>query len=273
MQESRHQLRTHENCSAGAVLRKPRHLRLILGVIVVAAATAVPMAGLLPRSQAVVNGSPVDGTPSWAAVFVAPNGGIACSGALIAANAVVTANHDCASPGTRVVVGGAAAQVGGGVVVGVARITSHPQQDLAIHFLDRSVGLTPISIGSGDPSSDPMSFIPFTVYGSGRVNDLNETPPLYDGRLRTAVGLVAQCDSRFGVAAPQFCLKPQSIQAPCRGDSGAPLVAAGHLMAVFRAVLWVGQERCAGSDWNAVSVTNREVRQWVDDTLAANPPS
>lgn len=252
--------------------RGTRYTRLLVGM----AFLSVLVAGLVvPRSQAIVNGGTSDAAPSWAAAFLTPNGDIYCAGALIAPNLVLTAKHCDPGSNDHVAIGRSTAQYSGDGTAGI-RIRDtirHPQQDLAIHVLDRSMSLTPISIGSGDPSSDQMSFLPFTLYGYGRTNDVTESPPVYDGRLRTAVGLVSTCDNRFGIAAPQFCLKPQGIQAPCRADSGAPLVVSNHLMAVFFSYAWVGENRCVGSDWTATSVTNRDIKQWVNDAIAANPPS
>jgi hypothetical protein len=116
-----------------------------------------------------------------------------------------------------------------------------------------------------------MSFIPFTLYGYGQSNDVTESPEVYDGRLRTAVGLVATCDARVDARVPTFCLKPPSIQAACSADSGAALVASGRLIGVLLSFFWVGVKRCVGSDWVATSVTNGQIKQWLNDTIAANP--
>jgi hypothetical protein len=249
-----------------------RQGRVLLLLVLLAGGLA--MMAPVGRSAAVVNGVTASPTPSWAVGLVTSSGDIYCSGVLVAANLVLTAKHCTPGGRDRVVIGRSALQNGGeGSQVAVTHTIDHPQEDLSIAVLDRSVGQAPLSIGSGDPSSDQMSFIPFTLYGYGRTNEVTESPPVYDGYLRTAVGLVSGCDSRSGVGAPRFCLKPQSIQSPCRADSGAPLVASGHLIGIFTSFFWVGQEKCVGSDWVATSVTNTAVKQWVNDTITANPPS
>jgi hypothetical protein len=242
-------------------------------VLTLVAAT-VALAGPFARSAAIVNGPVVDPAPSWAAAFVGADGEPYCAGVLISPKLVLTAKHCAQESNDRVVIGRSAVQNGGaGEQTGIAHTIDHSQADLAIRVLDRSVNLPPLSIGSGDPSSDPMSFVPFTVYGYGVSNEMTESPLIYDGKLRTAVGLVSTCNSRLDAQAPRFCLKPQSIQAPCKADSGAPLVASNHLIGIFNGFFWTGQKRCVGSDWVATSVTNSSIKKWVNDTIAANPSS
>lgn len=249
-----------------------RRRALVLMVLALVAAT-VAIAGPFARSAAVVNGPVVDPAPSWAAAVVGPES--SCSGALVSPNVVLSLKHCEAPSGTVVIVGHSDPRNSpADARIGIARRIDNPQEDLAAFVLDRSVTLAPIPLGSDDPLSAQMSFIPFTVYGYGRANDVNEPKPILDWRLRSAVGEVTRCNPRYDVSRFEYCLKPQKISAPCHGDSGGPLVASGHLMGLF--TMYIGEADplvCVGADWVAISVPNSEIKQWVNDTIAANPPS
>lgn len=229
------------------------------------------------RSSAIINGSPDDSAPSWVAILAAlPGDGDGtglCSGALIAANLVISAKH-CGdpTPNSATSVGqsqpmSAAARGSGGPLT--ERFV-HPTLDLAIYKLERPLPTTPVKIGSVDPTREPGSQIPLTLYGYGSVSELPR--PSWDYKLRTAVGLVSACnDSR---SAPWFCLKPQSIQVPCIGDSGGALVASGMLVGVYGGTVTDPRKplRCIGNNWVAVSVTDPDVRAWINGIIISNPP-
>jgi hypothetical protein len=262
--------RTTQRIQSAAQGTRRRVLALVILALV---AAAVAIVGPFARSAAVVDGPVVDPAPSWAAAVVAPQS--MCAGALVSPNVVLTLKH-CETPsGTAVVVGQSDARNSPvDARIGLARRTDHPQEDLAALVLDRSVTQAPIPLGSDDPLSAEMSFIPFTVYGYGRTNDVTEPKPIIDGRLRSAVGEVTRCNPRYDVSRFEFCLKPQKISAPCRGDSGGPLVASGHLMGLFSMVISEADPIvCVGADWAAVSVPNGEIKKWVNDVIAANPSS
>ncbi|HEY6794129.1 MAG TPA: trypsin-like serine protease, partial [Kineosporiaceae bacterium] len=244
-----------------------------VGVLVALVAAIVTIAGPFDRSAAVVNGPVVDPAPSWAAAVVAPES--VCSGALVSPTVVLTAKHCEAPSGTVVVVGHSDSRRSPvDARIGIVRKIDAPQEDLAALVLDRSAAQAPIPLGSDDPLSAEMSFIPFTAYGYGQANDVTEPRPTLDGRLRSAVGLVATCNPRYEVSRLEYCLKPQKISGPCPGDSGGPLVASGHLMGILTTYISTAHPIiCTGADWLAVSVPNREIKKWVNDTIAANPPS
>jgi hypothetical protein len=235
----------------------------------------VTLIGPFARSAAIINGPVVSPAPSWIAAFVSPDGIAHCTGALIAPNLVITVKH-CDPPAyAQIVIGRSDVKdATGSAPVGIASSINHPTTDLALHILKQSVNLAPLAIGSDDPSSDPMSFIPFTVYGYGRTNDLNQPTPATDGLLRSAVGEITACATDIDTLTPNFCLKPVKIAAPCSGDSGAPLVASNHLMGILTSnIVKKDHQQCLGSGWGAISVPNREIKQWVDDVMNANPPS
>lgn len=250
-----------------------RHVRVLLAIAVV-----VPLLPLLApssRSEAVVNGSPVGSAPSWAAILVGLSKGSGtntCSGVLVASNLVLSAKH-CGK-----VTSTSGAAVGRSNALntstGTAALTTtrfaHPDQDIALYKLDKAVSAAPARIGSDDPSRGAPSLVPLTLYGYGRITELTQKAVL-DFKLRTAVGLVASC----GGTAPQFCLKPQSIQGPCPGDSGGALVASGKLIGIYNGNRYDerGQLRCVGNTWGATSVTAPEVRDWINGIIISNPAS
>jgi hypothetical protein len=247
-------------------------VRLFLALAVAVATLSVGTpAG---RSAAIVNGSPVSPAPSWAVEISGP-GGRLCSGALIAPDLVLSAapGH-CPDParGTTVAAIGRsdATNQGEGGRATIIRSFAHPSQDLGIYELDKTMILPPIEIGSDDLSVGSPSQIPLTLYGYGRITELTE-PQVLDHRLRTAAGFVkGECSQD----RPRFCLMPQSIQGPCPGDSGGPLVASGVLLGIYLGNLGNLQGvRCVGKSWYAVSVAAPEVKKWVNDTMAANPPA
>jgi hypothetical protein len=234
--------------------RRDPFVRLVLALAVAVAALSV---GTPPgRSAAVINGSPPGAAPSWVAAL----------------RRVLTAKH-CDPSNARVITIGRsdAADEGEGERAAVDGVVEHPTEDLAIHILHRSVSLSPLPIGSDDPSAGNMSFVPFTLYGYGRTNDVTEPNPVIDGKLRTAVGLISACSTGRTSTPREFCLKPQSIQSPCKGDSGGPLVASGHLLGVYKQ--FRPAARCLGAEWIATSVGAPDTRKWVNDTMAANPPA
>lgn len=243
-------------------------VRLFLALAVAVAALSVGTPG--GRSAAVINGSPPDAAPPWVAALRRVT--VRCSGALIAPNLVLTAKHCDPSNARIITVGRAdAAHEGEGEVAAVDGVVEHPTEDLAIHILHRSVSLSPLPIGSDDPSAGNMSFVPFTLYGYGRTNDVAEPEPVVDGKLRTAVGLVSACSTGRTSTPREFCLKSQSIQSPCKGDSGAPLVASGHLLGVYKQFRPAAS--CLGAEWIATSVGAPDIKKWLNDTMAANPPA
>jgi trypsin len=198
-----------------------------------------------------------------------------CAGALVSPNVVLTVKHCDAPSGSQVFVGRSDLRNDTeGVVTGLARKIDFPPEggDLAALILDRSVTQAPIPLGSDDPISAEMSFIPFTVYGYGRTNDATEPKPIIDGRLRSAVGEVTTC-GEYRVSKFTFCLTPQKTSAPCQGDSGGPLVASGHLMGLHHTHIIANSHTCYGGTWAATSVPNSEIKKWVDDVIAANPSS
>ncbi len=234
----------------------------VLGLAV--AASAAVAAGPVAHSQAVIDGPVVDPAPSWAAAVL--GSGTLCSGALVAPNLVITAGHCDAR--TKVSVGGSKVYGPGSDVVGVTKVVPYAGADVALLVLDRSLSRETLAIGSDDPSRDPLSFVPFTVYGYGSTT-LEGTGA---GYLRSAVGEVTTCNPVYGTSAPVFCMRPEKSSIPYRGDSGSPLVAANHLMGIYTAVLRAdGKTGSIGADWVAVSIPHRGVRQWVDDTAKQNP--
>lgn len=248
-----------------------RHVRVLLAIAVV-----VPLLPLLApssRSEAVVNGSPVGSAPSWATLLVglSTGGGTnLCSGVLVASNLVLSAKH-CGETTSETVaaVGRSNAQdTSAGTAGMVTTRFAHPSQDVALFKLDKALRATPARIGSEDPSRGAPSLVPLTLYGYGRTTELTQQPVL-DLKLRTAVGLVASC----GSTAPQFCLKPQSIQGPCPGDSGGALVASGKLIGIYKGNILNEQDqiRCVGNTWIATSVTAPEVRDWINGIIISNP--
>jgi trypsin len=220
------------------------------------------------RSQAIVNSNPLDVAPSWAVQIAEIGDDVrVCSAALIAPDLVISGSPGhCPRPATREVHAGVGradlTRAEQGVQARVVRAFTHPSLDLAIYQLDTTILLPPVTIGSGQPGAG----VPVTLYGYGRSTELTQAP-VYDQKLRTAVGLVTRGCSQ---PSPLFCLVPQGIQGGCPGDSGGPLLASGALVGVYLGNLG-NQEgvRCVGNSWYAVPVTDPGVRQWIDATIKA----
>lgn len=243
--------------------------------VVLATALLVGMllVGSLPRSAAVVNGSPVSGAPSWAVGLVGKTSGL-CSGVLIAPNLVLSAAH-CRNDYLK---GDISAVIGRsdllndrqGSMVGVVSVTGHPSEDLAVYRLARSVSQTPIPISRthiGDGSRD----IPFTFQGYGIQSEPTQ-PMKIDYLLHSAVGQITSCaGSGAGrIPKPKVCLTSVKIGAPCQGDSGGPIVTPGNELAgifVGNSGAVNGQPICDGSQWITEPMGDAGINGWVSAAI------
>jgi hypothetical protein len=226
---------------------------------------------LVPRSAAVVNGSPDSPAPSWAVGLVGSVG--TCSGALIAQNLVLSASH-C----QRDLQGDIHAVIGranllddtSGTVVAVSSVTRHPSEDLAVYRLAQRVSQRPIPISRTHIGAASRN-IPFTFHGYGIQSEPTQ-PMKWNYLLYSTVGLVASC-AGTGISlilAPKVCLVSVKIGAPCRGDSGGPVVTPnGDLAGIFIGNLGTvaGHGVCDGSQWITEPMADAGINDWVSTAI------
>jgi secreted trypsin-like serine protease len=246
--------------------------RFIAYLIATVIAVAAAFLATLPRAQshAVINGPTVSTAPSWAAMLARSDGAgniRLCGGVLISANLLLSARHCQAEFGpNRVVVGSADLNKRGGSYARVDAFEGYSgPDDLAVYQLDSPVSEPYISLSDKDIHLTPQQV---TLYGYGFNTEYADPNPTSDYRLHSVEGISVSCDEDHQKVATEseFCLQSISgTQAPCGGDSGAPLVSqSGQLGAILTGFGPAEHDpRCVGSQWHAISVTTPPVRKWI----------
>ncbi|BCJ59060.1 fusidic acid esterase FusH [Micromonospora endophytica] len=188
-----------------------------------AAATAITGAGVVGAvpAGAVSDGDPVTDPAFAFAAKVAMGDASACSGALVAAQWVITAKS-CADAGTPRTTAGAPAQlttvtVGrldltgtAGHVRRVAWVVPHPDRDVALlRLVVPAVGVTPVALGSTPPAPGET----FQALGFGRTAT-QWVPDKLHGVAVTAAAVTATTVDITSSGGPTTC----------KGDAGGPTV-------------------------------------------------
>lgn len=252
---------------AGNVFSKKRVLVYVIAITTFIAA----FAAMLPiqQSKAVIGGPVQSKAPSWVAFLARYQDGKIgyCSGVLVSKNLLLSARH-CQSDyaPNRAVIGSADLNKSGGTHANIKAFEGYTgEDDLAVYQLSSPIDNRYITLSDLDIHLNPRQV---TLYGYGTNSEMYGPDPTNDFRLRSVSGISVACDNTGDLTEWQFCLTSQSAgQAPCGGDSGAPVVTeAGKLGAIYMGFL-AQEPRCVDSLWLAVSVTPEPVRKWITDMI------
>jgi len=211
----------------------PRLSRILAAGVLTLAALLVPTAAsAADNSPDADNGTLVyNGRPATEAYpFLVYVGG--CTGSLIKANWVVTADH-CGTPSSVRV--GSTNRTSGGTVVRVTRAVRNTSIDVRLLQLASSVSYPPISI----PTSSGAVGTATRIIGWGQATSPNPggSAPIVATELDTSIVADSRCSGIF--AAGEICTNNPGGAGACYGDSGGPEV------------------RKVGSAWVLIGVTSR----------------
>jgi hypothetical protein len=228
-----------------------------VGAMLLAAAGCAIDPDLEPATarQALVGGEATAGDPAIVALLDA-HGGLACTGVLVAADAVVTAAHCLVdTPRPRVFFG---AEVGGtGQIVDAVGHTIDPAyrvgevgSDLGLLVLAEPSSVAPLPLASPPAAGTPVRLVGF---GADGATDYESA-----GRKRTGGAHLE------AVVADHVRVVPDPAQ-PCGGDSGAPALAIVDGAEQVVGIVSRGDPDCA-----AFALLARADRAWrLGDEVAA----
>jgi secreted trypsin-like serine protease len=190
-------------------------MRKFVTAAVLAAATtalAAPAATADDAVPMIIGGGTVSSAPWGAQVYV--GGQFNCSGTIIAAEWVLTAQH-CSGSGMSVKVGNV--NLGQGTASDVDRTEASPDGDVLLLHLSTSINTTYMKLGSADPGTGSQN----SIYGWGRPKDNDPASPV----LKTAtVEVTGSSTDAFGGKA----IASKGVNgAAWHGDSGGPQIADG----------------------------------------------
>ncbi|WP_326569547.1 trypsin-like serine protease [Amycolatopsis rhabdoformis] len=217
----------------------------VFGVVSAAAASA---AG--PR---IIGGETVDSAPWGAQVFwddATDFGGFECSGTIIAAQWVLTAQHCLNQPGMHVKVGNVA--LGQGTEAAVDQQKVSPNGDIALLHLSTAVDATFMKLADADPETGATN----QIYAWGRTEGNN--PP--SDTLKTAdVKVTGQGTDAFNGTA----ITSQGVTgASWHGDSGGPELADGVQVGVCSTGENSGSDKNGTQNYASVAAS----RDWIKQT-------
>ncbi|QUQ65544.1 S1 family peptidase [Kutzneria sp. CA-103260] len=224
---------------------------VLVGAVLAAGLIAAPAAQASGTAHPnIIGGSTASNAP-WGAQIYWDSQGFECSGTIIAAQWVLTAQHCLASSGGMSVRVGSL-NLGEGTQATVDRTETAPNGDLLLLHLANAVDATYITLGSADPAVGDTN----QIYGWGRTQGSNPPSPV----LKTAnVQVTGTSTDAFN--GPAIASKGVDGSA-WHGDSGGPEIAGGVQVGVCS----TGEN--SGSDVNGTqnyaSVANS--RDWIQQT-------
>ncbi len=192
---------------------------VVAAAVCAAALSVAPAAQAEPAAPAIIGGGTVSSAPWGAQIYWDQGGsefgGFECSGTIIAAQWVMTAQHCVTSAPMHVLVGNV--NFGQGTRGTVDRKVISPNGDIALLHLTAGITTTFMRLGSADPATGSTN----QIYGWGRT--LNQSPP--SPVLKTAnVRVTGRSTDAFGGRA----IASRGINgAAWHGDSGGPEVSNG----------------------------------------------
>jgi secreted trypsin-like serine protease len=235
-------------------MRKSRVIAAAAGaVFAVSVATAGFAAADPSPTPNIIGGTTVESAPWGAQVFwddQTEYGGFECSGTIISAEWVLTAQHCLNAPGMHVKVGDVA--LGSGTESAVDQQQASPNGDMALLHLATPIETTYVQLADTDPANGDTN----QIYGWGRTE--GDSPP--SDTLKTAdVQVTGTSTDAFGGEA----IASQGVTgASWHGDSGGPELAGGVQVGVCS----TGEN--SGSDPNGTqnyaSVAGN--RAWIQQT-------
>lgn len=183
--------------------------KLVLAAVLAAAASTMagPAAMAGTSTPMIIGGGTVSSAPWGAQVYV--GGQFNCSGTIIAAQWVLTAQH-CSGSSMSVRVGNV--NLGQGTASSVDRTVASPNGDILLLHLRTAINTTFMKLGSADPATGSTN----NIYGWGRPRDNEPASPV----LKTAtVRVIGSSTDAFGGVA----IRSQGVSgAAWHGDSGGP---------------------------------------------------
>src|SRR6476469_3022905 len=150
-------------------MRKSRALAAVMGTV---AALGLAMSGQATAQPDIIGGGTVSSAPWGAQIYwdnVSTYNGFECSGTIIAAQWVLTAQHCLNSAGMHVRVGNV--NLGQGTLVAVDRKVASTVGDMGLLHLTSPVSTTYMTLASSNPPVGATN----QIYGWGRT--LNQSPP------------------------------------------------------------------------------------------------
>jgi len=201
-------------------MRKSRALAAVLGTV---AALGLAMSGQATAQPDIIGGGTVSSAPWGAQIYwdnVTTFNGFECSGTIIAAQWVLTAQHCLNSAGMHVRVGNV--NLGQGTLVAVDRKVPSTVGDMGLLHLTSPVSTTYMTLASSNPPVGATN----QIYGWGRT--LNQSPP--SSVLKTANVQVTGTsrDARNGQAIASRGINGSAWH----GDSGGPELYNGQQVGV-----------------------------------------
>jgi secreted trypsin-like serine protease len=202
----------------GIFMRLSRVVSVVAGAAAAMSIASVGIASAQPASPDIIGGGTVSSAPWGAQIYwnnVTANGGFECSGTIIAARWVLTAQHCLNPPGMHVKVGNVT--LGQGTQSAVDQQKASPNGDIALLHLTTAINTTYMTLGSSSPAAGSTN----QIYGWGRT--LNSNPP--SPTLKTAnVRVTGTSTDAFGGTA----IASKGIDgAAWHGDSGGPELSGG----------------------------------------------
>jgi len=199
-------------------MRLSRAISVLAGAAAVLGLATTGVTTAQAAEPAIIGGGTVSSAPWGAQIYwndVTANGGFECSGTIIAARWVLTAQHCLNAPGMHVKVGNVA--LNQGTQAAVDQQKASPNGDIALLHLTTSINTTYMQLGSGNPAVGATN----QIYGWGRT--LNSGPP--SPTLKTAnVRVTGTSSDAFGGSA----IASKGINgASWHGDSGGPQLSGG----------------------------------------------
>lgn len=226
---------------------------MVAGAAAVLSIAAIGPASAQPASPNIIGGGTVSSAPWGAQIFWNDQtefGGFECSGTIIAANWVLTAQHCLNAPGMHVKVG--SVTLGQGTQSAVDRQVASPNGDMALLHLSTAINTTYMKLASAAPATGDTN----QIYGWGRTQ--GQSPP--SSTLKTAnVRVTGTSTDAFGGRA----IASKGINGSSwHGDSGGPELANGAQVGVCSTGVNSGTNTQGTQNYASVS-TNRS---WIRST-------
>ncbi|NKQ56554.1 trypsin-like serine protease [Amycolatopsis sp. K13G38] len=226
-----------------------------MGAILLAA-TAIAGAGTVTAQAAeplIIGGDTVSSAPWGAQIYwndATDFGGFNCSGTIIAAQWVLTAQHCLNDPGMHVKVGNVA--LGQGTEAAVDKQLASPNGDIALLHLSSAVNTTYMRLADSDPAVGDTN----QIYGWGRTQGSN--PP--SDTLKTAdVRVTGDGTDAYGGDA----ITSKGVTGSSwHGDSGGPQLANGKQVGVCSTGENDGTQTDGTQNYAKISAS----RAWIKQT-------
>ncbi|HKS49018.1 MAG TPA: DUF1986 domain-containing protein [Amycolatopsis sp.] len=200
----------------------------------------------------IIGGGTVSNAPWGAQIYwddATAYGGFECSGTIVAAQWVLTAQHCLNDPGMHVKVG--SVTLGQGKDSDVDRQEASPDGDIALLHLSTPISTTYMQLATSDPSVGSTN----QIYGWGRT--LNSSPP--SSTLKSAnVQVTGTSSDAFGGPA----IASRGVNgAAWHGDSGGPELSGGKQVGVCSTGQNSGSNTQGTQNYAKISASRSWIRQ------------